>query len=219
MSKIKKHISDALVERGVAPAIAEHLSANADCLGMFADESSELDSADIERVAEGLASIIHRHSVTPDLIAPIEEISPREDDEAQFNDDTPFIRRLRAMSPGAGKFLSYTAAALLSVLIAAVTAAAVAVTAALIIVMIALTVSGILLFIIGLIYGVSQLEEFPAAALYEIGSGLVLGGAAALLTVLLYALVMGAIPSLTRKIRRCISCTLTHLRHFRHSLS
>ena len=87
------------------------------------------------------------------------------------------------------------------------------------IVMIALTVSGILLFIIGLIYGVSQLEEFPAAALYEIGSGLVLGGAAALLTVLLYALVMGAIPSLTRKIRRSISCTLTHLRHFRHSLS
>ena len=216
MSKIKKLLADALIERGVAPAIARYLTDDTDCLGMYAEESAQLDDIDIERVADGLASLVHRHSVTADLISPIEEISPSESSATFQMNDPPLIHRFRAMSPGFAKFLSYAMTVALIALLLAMTAVAVVITSAIIILMIALTVSGILLFIIGLVYGVSQFETFTAAAFYEIGIGLVLSGNAALLTVLLYTVVMSVIPSFTRKCRRIIKDNLVQLRRFRH---
>lgn len=60
--------------------------------------------------------------------------------------------------------------------------------------MIAMTIAGIILFIVGLLYGVSQISVFPAAAYYEIGLGLILGGTSALLIVLLYNALTRLLP-------------------------
>ena len=60
--------------------------------------------------------------------------------------------------------------------------------------MIGVTILGIVLFIVGLLYGVSQLSTFPAAAYYEIGLGLVLGGISSLLIVLMYNVITRLLP-------------------------
>ena len=224
-NRISNKLYGALLRCGTPPEVAALFAKNADFLGESSEETLERDNYEIMVTAKALSSLIKRHSSdsviapTPNQSSPVKNGAPlksepkvdeshtvviNKSDEADESDTkiekkaNGFWTKLENLPPWLRNTLSIAIPVLMYIFMIVLTVAVIALIATCILGMIAMTIAGIILFIVGLLYGVSQINAFPAAAYYEIGLGLILGGSSALLIVLLYNLLSRLLPFLLR---------------------
>ena len=208
-SRISNKLYGALLRCGTPPEIAANIAGTTDFLGESTEETREKDNYEIMVAAKALSAVIARHSDKPSAEKALSSEPIREnaviklsEPDAANSDELPeflvkgkFWRWLRSKPSGVRTTLSVIIPTLLHIGMILLSVLAVTLTAVCLVSMVAMTVAGIAMFIIGLLYGVTQLNSFPAAAYFEIGLGLILGGAAALLLVLFYNVVTGLLPT------------------------
>ena len=218
-NRISNKLYGALLRCGTPPEIAAIFAKNAEFLGESNEETMERDNYEIMVTAKALSSLIKRHadgesmpSAVPQnqsikATTPINDsrdannqsdtvIIEKEDDGEDGNKAkrSVFWEKLESLPSWLRSTLAFVLPALMYFFMIVLTVLVVVLIASCIIGMVAMTIAGIILFIVGLLYGVSQINVFPAAAYYEIGLGLVLGGASALLIVLLYNALTRLLP-------------------------
>ena len=196
-------LRNSLSENGVAGEAAEKivssLELNNDGELTFEDENSAFFAA------RNLSAILRKFGPegSVEKIGPEEQIEPSEKET-----DAVYDGRLKKLSK-APRWAALSLSVLLWILLAAakilVYALAVVLCVLSVIVIIAATVAGIVLFLTGFLYGISQIGVFNAAALYEIGFALILGGICALIALLTFNFLLHTIPYLTRKTNKLIS--------------
>ncbi len=185
-----------------------------------ADAITNEDIGDVKRIAASISAIILRRDISysltpndfPDAVAPAETCGNLIEPPA-----SPFFRKLYKSKKWARVLTSYSIPALLRIASIIFIAMSSVLIAASILAMAVTTIAGILLFLTGLIYGISQLNIFFGAGLYEIGFGIILGSLSATLTILLYNAVTKAIPFCASKLLRIISLQIDKFRRFRKS--
>lgn len=223
-NKISNKLYGALLRCGTPPEIAAEFAKNAEFLGESSNDTVERDNYDIMVVAKAMSSIIKRHSVTDvsitdpqqaiaqTIVSPEKNttegnqssdtviITPQADDNEEKKSSKKEIKRnvfwakLETLPDWLRNTLAIGLPALMYVFMIILCVAVVGLIGACILGMIVMTIAGIIMFIVGLLYGVSQINVFPAAAYYEIGLGLILGGSSALLIVLLYNALTRLLP-------------------------
>lgn len=215
MKKISQKMYVALT-RGEVPAEVAHRIADAtEFLGDSTDESTERDNYDILLAARAIASLVKRHKdITPIMPQIEEEVSTemtrisepvKAPEPAEPAIPSPIkkkeslVSKARKTKVETQKFLANFVPAAAYVLLPLLTIAYIALSALSVITIVGTTIAGILFFIVGLLYGVSQFSVFSGAAFFEIGLGLVGGGLAILLSVLIYNFLTRALPFCLRE--------------------
>ena len=220
-NRISNKLYGALLRCGTPPEIAAVFAKNAEFLGESNDETVERDNYEIMVTAKALSSLIKRHSEGETVSASSPQVSPskssstvndnhnssnssdtvvieKDDDneaeEKQVKKKNIFWDKLESMPTWLRNTLAWVLPGLMYFFMIVLTVLVIGLIAGCILGMIAMTIAGIILSIVGLLYGVTQISVFPAAAYYEIGLGLILGGASALLIVLLYNALSKLLP-------------------------
>ena len=220
--KISDKLLSAMRHLGVPNEFASKIADSVDFIGESNEESAERDNYEIVIVAKALKSLLKRHSFPmesdeiftenytgPEKIELSDKTKSNTVDEItqplQATDDYPltsekqenekFWKVLAGMPQFLRAVITFTLPILISLGMIFLTLTVVGLTAALLLLVLGVTVAGIAAFFIGLIYGVSQYSVFPAAAYYEMGMGLALGGISALLIVLMYWLITKILPT------------------------
>ena len=219
--KISDKLLAALRHLGVPDEFASGIADSVDFMGESDEDSAERDNYEIVIIAKAVRSLMKRHSFQAEAGELFTESDTDKEDVGAMSDsngntldditnefshtaDYPITEKRRENEKfwkwlgRLPKFLRDTAAFTLPTLttlaMVLLTLTVVGLTAALILLVLAVTVAGIASFFIGLIYGVTQFSTFPAAAYYEMGLGLALGGGAALLVVLMYYTITKLLP-------------------------
>ncbi len=216
--KIADKLLIALRHLGVPNEFASKISDNFDFLGESTEESAERDNYEIVIVAKALKSLLKRHSFpmesdelfteayteTEDVDFSSDGIDDDITEELSHTADYPVTERtrenekfwqsLQRMPKFLRDIITFTLPILMTLGMILLTLTVVGLTASLLLLVLGVTVAGIAAFFIGLIYGVSQFNVFPAAAYYEMGLGLALGGISALLIVLTYWVITKLLP-------------------------
>ncbi len=223
--KIADKLLSALRHLGVPNEIASKIADSVDFMGESNEESAERDNYDIVIIAKAFRSLLKRHSLTMEgdkmftetYTAP-DDVSLADDSNRETIDTITKEPTLTADYPATDtirenekfwqalkqmpKFLRETITLVLPILMALgmilLTLTVVGLTVSLLLLVLGVTVAGIASFFIGLIYGVSQYSIFPAAAYYEMGLGLALGGISSLLIVLMYWLITKLLPTVLK---------------------
>ena len=112
-----------------------------------------------------------------------------------IRENEKFWQALKRMPKSLRGIITFTLPVLMALGMVLLTLTVVGLTVSLLLLVLGVTVAGIAAFFIGLIYGVSQFSIFPAAAYYEMGIGLALGGISALLIVLMYWIITKLLPT------------------------
>lgn len=220
-NRISNKLYGALLRCGTPPEIAAIFAKNAEFLGESNDETVERDNYEIMVTAKALSSLIKRHAnsesaqtpaVQPSNVKPTASLNEKTEDgnssdtividkeddgeteKKQEKKKNVFWEKLESLPVWLRNTLAFLLPSLMYLFMILLTVLVVVLIAGCILGMIAMTIAGIILFIVGLLYGVSQINVFPAAAYYEIGLGLILGGASALLIVLLYNALTKLLP-------------------------
>ena len=210
MNKISHKMYMALTRGGVPAETARRISEATEYLGDSTDESNERDNYDIVLAAKAISSLVRRHKdITPIMPKMSEEISgdmTRIGESVKSSDspkplvDSPIRKKVKLVdmvkkkSQSFQKAMSYIVPVAAYVLMALMFAANIVLAVASVAAIVAITVAGIVFFIIGLLYGVSQFSVFSGAAFFEIGIGLVGGGLAVLLSVLIFNFLTRTLP-------------------------
>lgn len=219
--KIADKLLVALRHLGVPNEFASRIADSVDFMGESNEESAERDNYEIVIIAKALKSLLTRHSFPMEnsemfsegYTAPedIDLSGKCQDSESvdkfgnEFSGDADYPvleKENEKFWQGLGrlpKFLRESITFILPILMTLgmilLTLIVVGLTASLLLLVLGVTVAGIAAFFVGLIYGVSQISTFPAAAYYEMGLGLALGGISALLIVLMYWLITKILPT------------------------
>ncbi|MBR5632890.1 MAG: hypothetical protein IKW68_02840 [Clostridia bacterium] len=218
--KIADKLLVALRHLGVPNEFASRIADSVDFMGESNEESAERDNYEIVIIAKALKSLLTRHSIpiensggfTEATEAETVRISVESHDEKSLDDfvkdltdtaDYPevdkgnerFWQALSKMPKFFRECITFTLPVLMTIGMILLTLVVVGLTASLLLLVLGVTVAGIAAFFIGLIYGVSQISTFPAAAYYEMGLGLALGGISALLIVVMYWLITKILPT------------------------
>ncbi len=232
MLNISKKLLSTLVGFGVSDDLAAKIASSFEGLGDSSESSFERDNYEITVAAKALSSLIDRHNkkTTPadefneDKKSAeeyevhkldVSENRESKSKEIKVRKESKFWANLEKCPKGLRVILSYLLPFLIFVGMVLLTCVTVAVVTACIAIMLAITVAGIVLFIAGLLYGISQLNVFPAAAYYEIGVGLIIGGVSALLTVLFYNVVTRLLPFALKSGIKMLNKLMIRFRRFR----
>ena len=220
--KIADKLLSALRHLGVPNEIASKIAESVDFMGESNEDSAERDNYEIVIIAKALKSLLKRHSFpiesdemyteaytspedayladvgtgdTTDDIA--NELSQTADYPITDNirENEKFWQALKRMPKSLRGIITFTLPVLMALGMVLLTLTVVGLTVSLLLLVLGVTVAGIAAFFIGLIYGVSQFSIFPAAAYYEMGIGLALGGISALLIVLMYWIITKLLPT------------------------
>ena len=220
--KIADKLLSALRHMGVPNEFASKIADSVDFMGESNDESAERDNYEIVIIAKALKSLLKRHAfpmesdelfgeayTSPEdaCIADesygdsIEDITKELSQTADYpitdgiRENERFWQALRRMPKSLRGIITFTLPVLMALGMVLLTLTVVGLTVSLLLLVLGVTVAGIAAFFIGLIYGVSQFGVFPAAAYYEMGIGLALGGISALLIVLMYWIITKLLPT------------------------
>ena len=220
-NKISNKLYGALLRCGTPPEIAAVFARNAEFLGESTPETMERDNYEIMVVAKAMSSLIKRHENTETQSSSSENDNSatqiiNEHNGSQASDTVvishavdsdnneksspnnrkrnAFWTKLETLPDWLRNTLAVALPILMYISMIILTVLVVGLIGACILGMVAMTIAGIILFIAGLLFGVSQISVFPAAAYYEIGLGLILGGSSALLIVLLYNALTRLLP-------------------------
>lgn len=220
--KIADKLLIALRHLGVPNEFASKIADSVDFMGESNEESAERDNYEIVIIAKALKSLLKRHSfpmesdeLFVEAYTETDNVNLGDDRNSDTNDDITkelphtadypvtekslendkFWQRLRRMPKFLRNSITFTLPILMYLGMILLTLTVVGLTVSLLLLLIGVTVVGIAAFFIGLIYGVSQFNIFPAAAYYEMGLGIALGGISALLIVLMYWIITKLLPS------------------------
>ncbi len=222
--RIQTRLKEALIRKGLSEEEAYHISNSADFLGNLTEETFEADRRDVFIIATAYASLASRHKKTEhapmptaeheadDTYTSLEKVYPKENEKPK-NSISQFERRLAEFPDWFRYFSVYSLVFLLSLATALLISSVVILSIASIAGMILLSIAGVIFFLVGLLYGVSQLSTFAAAGFYEVGLGLILGGASVLLVILLYNLLTLILPYLRRTLFKIIIKKIKYLIH------
>ncbi len=232
MLNISKKLLSTLLGFGVSEDVAGKLSASLESLGDSDAKSFERDNYEITVAAKALASLCQRHVKDN---SPADEFNKEteaeyevhklditedsvDDSKPRIKPESKFWKKLEAFPKFWRELVSWLLPALLAFGMILLTSLVIGLVIAFIVLMLGVTVAGIVLFIAGLLYGISQLKVFPAAAYYEIGFGLVIGGVASLLTVLCYNVITRLLPFALKAGNKAMKRLIIRFRRFRSEM-
>lgn len=237
-NKIAVKLYQALLRGGTPREISSSLAKSFEVFGSSDETTAERDNYEIMIISKAMSSLISRHA---DKLASVKDEFESADDECVETDvETAVVKFSEpdyepvndSDNKHKGRFWSFIESKpswVRSVIINSIqffmylgmillTCTVLCLTVACLLTMIGMTAAGIALFIIGLLYGVSQISVFPAAAYFEIGLGLILGGASALLIVILFNVLTRLLPFLLKIGVNKLTYLTANIRSFKRKL-